>query len=121
MTQTPAERAREIVDGFVARKAGYYEEDVIDGDTDEMIALIASALTPPKDHVRTADGKDIKVLGTLRLTGDGCIVAGSTTLYYVGANGPRAIEVAPVYVGYDNERYDIGFYNSAPLTPETQK
>ena len=51
MSQTPAERAREIVDEFVARNAGYYKEDVIDGDTDEMIARITASLTQSQNEV----------------------------------------------------------------------
>lgn len=74
---TPAERAKEIVSLWV-------DADGTCGprSRDCLIEELASALTVPANHVRDEHGNDLRVLGTLPKTADGCVVAHNNVPVY---------------------------------------
>lgn len=61
---TPRERAKEIVNKWLEEDWKY----------SLLINAIAAALTVPEGHVRLPSGEDVKVLGELVMTIDGCVV-----------------------------------------------
>ncbi len=62
---TPAERAKQIVDENTAAGSARL---------DRLVDAIAAAITVPANHVRDEHGNDMRVLGTLPKTADGCVV-----------------------------------------------
>lgn len=77
MSQTPAERAREIVEAWIKDPAT--EAAVDSSDFVRLCTRITAALTIPANHIRTHEGKDVKVLGTLPMTADGCVIGIDTS------------------------------------------
>lgn len=77
--QTPEQIAEKISDDLVERYGM---------DLGRLTRAIAAALTaererarPPQGCVRLPDGRDVKVLGTLPLTKDGCVVGNHAELW----------------------------------------
>lgn len=97
MSQTPAERAREIADQVFAgrgecptpREWLVYQRQL----RLRIERITTAALTIPANHIRTPDGKDVKVLGTLPITKDGCVVGINAYPFYVGekADGSHVV------------------------------
>lgn len=48
---------------------------------EEAVAELTRRMTPPPGCVRTPEGKDLKMLGELPMTADGCVVGYGARLY----------------------------------------
>lgn len=53
-------------------------------ELDEILAIANKPLNPPDGCVRLPDGRDAKVLGTLPITADGCVIGDDCKVFYDG-------------------------------------
>lgn len=93
MTATPSEAARKIAEELVCKHELCFMESAGPEDISHVMKQlrdsIALALTVPAGFVRGEDGVDRKVLGTLPLTADGCVVGmGCPKLWHPDSNDP---------------------------------
>ncbi len=55
--------------------------EMLAGETEKALAELTRRTEVPKGHVKLDDQRVVKVLGTLPMTADGCVLGGSVTVY----------------------------------------
>jgi len=102
-----ARKAREIVDHHWTKYGDFAVRQ-------QAIEAITDALTIPAGHVRTPDGVDRKVLGTLPVTADGVIAGSGAALYWNHGDGsPCNDGTMKVYVQDNTSCPSAHFYLGA--------
>lgn len=93
--------AREKAEALAAQLFGMSDRKMLHEYYESEIVTLTSALTVPEGCVRTADGVDRKVLGTLPMTADGCVVGRDATFWtsnmaghvFNRATGPHTYDI----------------------------
>jgi hypothetical protein len=108
---TPSDAARLKAEEVVSQ---YWSKSDDSGLRRHTVDAIAIALTIPAGHVRTPDGVDRKVLGTLPVTADGVIAGSGAALYWNHGDGsPCNDGTMKVYVQDNTSCPSAHFYLGA--------
>lgn len=85
-------------------------------ETQQAFHDLINALTVPDGHVRLPSGEDVKVLGTLPMTADGCVVGNKAYLWNVVPGSKGRDDDKPMRVCYKQSPImDPDEYTDGPM------